>query len=1003
MALDQNELPLPSTPLERVEVELPRPDPMLGVEISADTANRWTQGGYEVWLLRGNVAMTQGPMQTRSQEGVLWIKRSGDFGDRQNLVIAYLEGDVHINYQRAGMPFELKDNVWFGELFTTSQVTVRTPEPGPEPNPKPAVFQRADQRRDPYAGGGSIRKSQFQPFDAQATPTTDPLPIGTRRLRAYPRGDTRVQAQWFPNPATQDWIAVIPSGVNLIVDGVGQVGTLDISADRLVLWTKSADEPDLSGESLQGEQTPLEIYLEGNVVFRQGDRVIYADRVYFDVPNQRGTLLQADVLAPVPSFLGLVRLRSEVIQQIGKDQFFAKNSTVTTSRFESPGYRLQASDVFFEDNQRPVVSPYTGAPEIDPATGEQVIAHQQTVTSNNNFLFLGPVPVLYWPTFKTDLDQPTYYIRRAQVRNDRIFGTQFISRFDMYQLLGTNRIAGTDWIAGPDYLSARGLGGGTTFSYARPDFLGYGGPLNGAIDAWGLIHDHGLDSLGSDRIDILPQSLNRGRVKGRHRQELWDGWRLTTELSAISDLNFLEQFYEREWDTDKDFTDGLELKKRVDNQSFSLQADTRINKQFTQTEHLPRGEHFMFGTPLLGDLLTWHEHTSLGYEKLRVESYPDLNPVDTQKLAPLPWEQTASGARLITRQEIDAPFSVGVFKVVPYALGEAGYWGQTLGPGGGLAAAGGDLSRFFGTGGVRASVPFWSLNPQVESDLFNVHGLAHKVTLEADFSYTDSSQPASSFPLYDPIDDDSGEHFRRRMRFNTYGNGLTPPQFDPVFYGVRSGLQNLIASPSMEVADSITTLRLNSNQRWQTKRGPQDRRRIIDWMILDAGGTIFPDYNRDNFGQLVGLVNYNYIWHIGDRTTLLSSGMFDFFNQGQKTVTVGMSISRPPRGQIYFGFYAINGPLTADVFSAVYNYRMSPKWISSAGITYDVAGAGLVGNMLALTRVGESFLTSFNFVADPYKQNVGVSLMLEPRIMPKGRLSMVGGAPIGVAGLSGLE
>ncbi len=30
----------------------------------------------------------------------------------------------------------------------------------------------------------------------------------------------RVQAQWFPNQANNEWIAVITSGVNLIVDGI---------------------------------------------------------------------------------------------------------------------------------------------------------------------------------------------------------------------------------------------------------------------------------------------------------------------------------------------------------------------------------------------------------------------------------------------------------------------------------------------------------------------------------------------------------------------------------------------------------------------------------------------------------------------------------------------------------------------------------------------------------------------------------------------------------------
>ncbi|HEX3871556.1 MAG TPA: hypothetical protein VHV77_14030 [Pirellulales bacterium] len=987
----------------RADIELPRPDPSIGVQVNAQRADRWTQGAYEVWVLHGNCTITQGSMNARSDDAVLWIRRGGDYADRQTLVIAYLEGKVHIDYQRSGMPYTLDDNSWFGEFFTTSTVDVKVPRPGPEPTPKPSLFERANARREPFAARG-IRHTQFQPFDAQAATPVDPIPVGTRRLRAYPRGGNSVQAQWFPNPATQDWIAVVPTGVNLIVDGVGGAGTLDISADRLVLWTKSNDQPDLTGQALQGEGTPLEIYLEGNVVFRQGDRVIYAERVYFDVNNQTGTLLQTDLLAPVPSYLGMMRLRADLVQQTGKDSFYARNSTVTSSRFENPGYRLQMRDVIFEDNQQPIVNPYTGSPEIDPTTGEQSIAHQQTITSKNNFLFVGPVPVFYWPKFVTNLEQPTYYVRILQYSEDRIMGNKVISRFDLFQMMGMKqKPAGMDWIAGPDYLSARGFGGGTIYRYGRGDLFGFGGTTNGVIDAWGLYHDHGLDTLGSDRMGLLPESLNRGRVKARGRQYYDDGWRVTAEVSAISDRNFLEQFYEREWDTDKDFTTGVELKRLYDNQSLSIQADTRTNPQFTQTEHYPRGEHFTFGTPLLDDHLTWNEHTSLGYEKLRVESYPALNSVDTIKLQPLPWEKTSSGARLLSRQEVDAPFDLGPFKFVPYLLGEAGYWGQDL--------TGNDLTRLYGMAGLRSSIPFWRTDPTVESALFNVHGLAHKITLESDFSFADANAPASQLPLYDPIDDDSGELFRRRMRFNTYNlpavlypTAVGPPaQFDPVNYAIRSGMGTLVASPSMETAGRIALMRFNMNQRWQTKRGPPDKRRIIDWMFLDTGFTLFPDPNRDDFGQTIGLVNYNYRWHIGDRTTMISTGLFDFFNQGQKNVTVGFTIARPPRGQVYLGFYSLNGPITADVFSAYYNYRMSPKWISSTGITYDVAGAGLVGNTLALTRIGESFLSSFTFVADPYKNNVGVTFMLEPRLLPKSRTGMIGGSPIGVSGLQGLE
>ena len=83
------------------------------------------------------------------------------------------------------------------------------------------------------------------------------------------------------------------------------------------------------------------------------------------------------------------------------------------------------------------------------------------------------------------------------------------------------------------------------------------------------------------------------------------------------------------------------------------------------------------------------------------------------------------------------------------------YWGHDL--------SGNDVTRLYGQAGVRASLPMWRVDPTVQSLLFNLNGLAHKVVWEAEFLYADADQNLDIFPLYDPLDDDSQEHFRRRF------------------------------------------------------------------------------------------------------------------------------------------------------------------------------------------------------------------------------------------------
>jgi hypothetical protein len=392
-------------------------------------------------------------------------------------------------------------------------------------------------------------------------------------------------------------------------------------------------------------------------------------------------------------------------------------------------------------------------------------------------------------------------------------------------------------------------------------------------------------------------------------------------------------------------------------------------------------------------MFSWHEHSSAGFADLRTASTPE-DPVDAATFKLLPWEADAAGEKIFTRQEIDFPFDVGPVKFVPYALGEAAHYGEDL--------TGDDLQRLYGQAGVRASLPFWTSDNEVESGLFNVHGLAHKVVLDVDASVADANRNLEEFPLYDPLDDDAQEHFRRRFQFNTFG-GLTPPQFDERFQALRSGLGSWVTSPSSEIADDLAAVRFGARQRWQTKRGLPGQRRIIDWITLDTHAVYFPEADRDNFGEDIGLADYDFRWHVGDRLTMVSTGAFDFFDEGQETVTIGGYLNRPPRGSLYLGFHSLGGPIDSQVVIAAYSYRMSPKWVSSISASMDVAGNGNIGQAVSITRIGESFLVSLGMNVDAGKDNVGAMFLVEPRFLPSTRLGRAGGAQVPIAGINGLE
>ena len=1034
---------LAATLAEAGRIEVPSVDPREPLTIRAGQAARWTEGSYDVWHLTGGVRIAQGTTEAQAHEAVVWIEQdsglpiamqAGDDPDSAAIggpqvrsLLVRMAGDVNVRSQSGGaevtttgkasatesVPTTLRGPRWAGRFWTlrdpTLDFTSVVPAAGTPPiydAPAEGIPSAADGDHIDSEDENPIQQAQFSEFNAATAPQVART-APARRLRAFPRSSTPLAVRWFPSPSGGEWIAVITSGVNLVVDGVDPAGPLDISTDRLVIWTKSGTQPDLDGNAAQSPDTPLELYMEGNVVFRQGQRIVEAVSMFYDVPRSSGVITGATVLTPVDNYAGVVRLRADVLRQVDRSRFVAQRTGLTSSRLGVPTWEFRSRELEFTDEQVPLPGPF-GQPMNDPLTGEPAIEHQQFITSRNNTVNLGGVPVLWWPVLATNAKKPTFYINNAQVKNDQVFGTQVLTSWDAFQVFGWRRPpSGVDWDFDIDYLSLRGFGGGTSLLYNRPSFLGIDTPANGVADAF-FIGDSGLDNLGYLRRTFTypgyPDTTFRGRSFWRHRQDLGAGWQARGAAGWISDMNFLEEYYEAEWEEGYEQRTWLDLRRPVDNRELRLLTSVRVDPFFTQSEWWPRLDHYWMAQPLLRDSLSWYEHSGVSYVRQNVAQTPTAGQ-GSNIWTLLPYENNVIGQRLATRQEIDMPFQAGAVKIVPYALGELANWGQDINQS--------PINRAYGQVGVRSSLPLWSIDNTVESQLWNVHGLAHKVVFETEFAYTNSSQDVTQFPLYDQIDDDTINQYRRNIPYWDYGAvpGQSTPlgspfifgpdnKYDPRSYAVRRGLGGWVTGPN-EIANDLTVFRLAARQRWQTKRGPMGNRRIIDWITLDVDGEIFPTTSQ-NFGQMLGLWQYDFRWHVGDRTTVLSSADVDFFTGGQQLYTVGALLNRTPRGSFYIGFNEYGGPIQASVLTGSYTYRMSPKWASTFGTALDLRGRN-IGQNLQLVRIGESFLMTFGFNVDYSRNNVGVTFNLEPRFLSRTQFASRTGLDIPMAGTYGLE
>ena len=279
-----------------------------------------------------------------------------------------------------------------------------------------------------------------------------------------------------------------------------------------------------------------------------------------------------------------------------------------------------------------------------------------------------------------------------------------------------------------------------------------------------------------------------------------NGFKLLGETGYLSDRNFLEQFYESEFDTGKDIESVSRLTQTNDNWQWGLLLRTTPFEFENNTAWLPRGDFTVLGEPLLNGWLSWSSHTMAGYAQLNQADPPNI-PGDL--FTPLPYYADLNGGVAMTRHELSAPLNFGAFNVVPYAWGEVAGWSNDF--------TNNSLSRLVGSAGVRGSIMFSKVLPDVHSQMFNLNGLNHKMVFDFDWSTTQSNRDISLIPQWNEFDDNAQERFRERLLVNTFG-GTLPPQFDPRNFAIRSGAGSGVTAPYHELVGDLNVLRLGDRK-----------------------------------------------------------------------------------------------------------------------------------------------------------------------------------------------
>lgn len=774
-------------------------------------------------------------------------------------------------------------------------------------------------------------------------------------------------------------------GVIVSVESLDKTERTEFATDDAVIWYRGAEDARTpNGFTTLGDgRSSTEVYLSGNVVIRTRHgapgsptvQTLRAKEVYYDAENNRAIAVRAELETFVAQVRDPLRIEGDEVRRLDLENWEVLRGSVNASKLPSdPGLRLDASR-FTLNQRRTTRRNLFGFVVRDLRTGEPVEYTQQLVTGDNVVTRLAGLPVFYVPRLRTNANDPLGPLEGFSFSQNRIFGTQFYTSWDLFELLALRPPPGDKWRLDLDYLSDRGPAAGTEYTYRVPGATPFD-PARGQ----GLVKLYGISDRATE--DILggvrgpePRFPNfRGRALWRHQQEVGEEFYYQGQLAYLSDKNFLEQYYKNEFDTGPNQETFAYLAWARRNFGATALAEYRLDRPWVaETNWLPRLDAHLIGQTFLDDLFVYSARASAGYAQAR--------PAELSPFAVLSTDRRVDTGRFDVRQELSAPFALGPVKLAPYAQLDLAEYTNDL--------TGNEIGRIAGGGGARASLPFSRLYGEVNSELLNLRGLYHKVVLGGNYRYYRTNEPYTRFPLLDRLNDDAIDQTYRTITpfqslFVPGPDGLrlmSSPLFDPQLYAIRRTVEN-----RLDTVGDVNVLQMDLRQRFQTKRGYPGMEHTVDFLTLDVSASYFPEASRDNFGKPFSFLEYGTVWNVGDRTALVSNGWFEPYRDGSRYWTLGAFLNRTDRTSFYVG-YRQTDPLNSKAVNLSASYQLSSRYFVTTGLNYDFGLSQALTNSFTLSRTGTDLTVSVGFTYNAFVNNFGFQFLVVPNLLNGGRFA----------------
>jgi lipopolysaccharide assembly outer membrane protein LptD (OstA) len=540
------------------------------------------------------------------------------------------------------------------------------------------------------------------------------------------------------------------------------------------LALRAAEADGLSIESTSGgdleydPRTGQATYRDG-VIVKYGDSVLTADRVKIDrvtgevaaegnvvLVREGGSLWRGDRL--------FYNFKTRVIGgndfRTGQQPYFATGDAVITN---PTNHTYSATNAYFTTDDHPEPDYRIRAKRIVVVPGRFIEARQA-------ILYLGSVPVFYFPVFRKSLDRhPNNFEFTPGFRSS--WGPYLLSSYNWYASEHLHGSLNLDLRAG------RGVGGGPDLWFGRPGI--------GQFDLkyWA---GHDEDPRSRSGYDRTPE--DRQRFTGTYQNSPRTNLTLKGVAAYQSDPLVLRDFFESEFHGNVQPKTFFEANQSWPNWSLNLLTQPRVNDYQETIERLPELKLTGLRQQVGPTPVYYESESSVGYYR---HLFPDVN---TNRWYPV--EPPAYAAmRADTYHQFLVPWTFfGWLNVAPRVGQRLSYYSEADGRG---STTGEEDRTVFNTG-AEVSWKASRVYRSAQNDLFEVNGLRHIIEPSANYVFIpdpdgrprqlpqfDSQLPSSrllplDYPEYNAIDAiDSQQAIRFGVR-----NKLQTKRED--------GLQNLV-------------------------------------------------------------------------------------------------------------------------------------------------------------------------------------------------------------------